>query len=365
MKQLFTYIITLFALLSVQPTTAQDDTVSKLHFDSTTYDYGHIREDGGAVSCIFTATNTSDKPIVVMNVITSCGCTTARYERRPVEAGGRFKMELSYDPMNRPGRIDRYIYVEVSDSEQKIKLRITGNVTPRNRTVDEIYPFDMGGGLRLQSNFHAFAYVEHGKEVSTQIGYVNNSDHDIEIHLTPVASSGALRTSYSHSIAPRATGDITLTYRLAEGSTRYGTLDDRMRIVVDGIPSETLLSTYAIAVDNFDNTDDISAPRVEVSKKIIKFGEVNCDNSIYKDDFEIKNVGQTPLIVRCTEVSGDAVSCDIARNVAIAPGGSVSVVVRLNTRHIDPDAPYVARITLITNDPIKPMQVIRISALPE
>ncbi len=352
------------AMLLAGELRAQESTTgSALRFGSLVADYGHIREDGGAVACRYEAINEGEQPIVVTEVITSCGCTTAKYERKPIPPGGRFTLELRYDPMNRPGRIDRTIYVGVSDLSDHIKLRMVGYVTPRERSIEELYPFDMGGGLRLQSNFHAFAYVEHGKSVECRIGYANNSDRPIEIYFSPVRSSGALRIEYTDRIEPHTTGDITLCYSLAEHSSRYGTLDDKLKVVVNGKASETLLTTYAIAVDNFDNVDDISAPRGSISKNIIKFGEVNSEELYLEEWFELRNEGGSPLVVRTVECSNDALRCSIARNTTIAPGATQRFTVKLRPALMGSDTPYVGRVTLITNDPIRPMQVVRVNAI--
>lgn len=336
---------------------------SKLQFSEATFDYGEVREDGGAVTARFEACNTGQEPVVVVEVMTSCGCTTPYFERKPVRAGEKFSLEIRYDPMNRPGRIDRDIFVRMSDSDKDTKLHITGRVMPRQKSIEEIYPFDMGGGLRLESNFHAFAYVEHGKSVETRIGYVNHSDRPIAVRISPTAASGALRVEYDPTIEPHASGDIVLRYRLAENSSRYGTLEDVMRVTVDGRPSQTLLSTHAIAIDNLDDKDDISAPNVEIPINIIKFGEVNRTGKPERRSFEVRNTGATPLTIRKAESNSDAIRCVIDNGTTIAPGQSRHFTVEFSPSEVGRDGAYVARLFLITDDPRHPMQTLRVNAI--
>lgn len=341
------------------------DAVAPLRFESVVYDYGHISETGGSVACRFVAVNDCEEAVVISNVVTSCGCTSARYRRDAILAGDTVSIGVSFDPMNRPGRIDKSIYVYTNNGEIYTRLRIIGNVTPRERTVEEVYTFDMGGGLRLDSNFHAFSYVEHGRSIETRIGYVNNSDRRISLQLLFTRSSGALSVDYPHYIEPRATGDIVLCYSLPLSSSRYGTMEDFMTAVVDGKPSETLITTHAIAVDNFNFVDDISSPRAEFSKNIIKFGSVKCDERILEQSFTLRNGGVEPLVVRAVESGSDAVTCDLKAGTTIASGDEVVVVVRLRTRDIDPDIPFVTRLRIITNDALKPLSQVRVNALPQ
>ena len=319
---------------------------SALRFSAATFDYGEVREDGGAVTCRFEAVNTSDKPLAVVEVMTSCGCTTPRY-----------------DPMNRPGRIDRSIAVRVSDSDEDIRLKIVGRVLPRQKSLEEIYPFDMGGGVRLESNFHAFAYVEHGKSVETRIGCVNRSDHPVLVRLAPVETSGALQIEYDELLAAGQTGDIVLRYRLAENSSRYGTMRDALTMVVDGIPSETLLTTQAVAVDNFDEAVDTASPKAQLPSTIVRFGHVAADSGIISQRVEIRNTGQAPLIVRKAESNIAAVRCRPEGGLMIPAGGSGSITVTFSPSQAAREGAFVSRVFVITNDPAHPMHTIRVNAI--
>lgn len=340
-------------------------TSSALRFSYDTYDYGHIAEDGGSVRCSFEATNLGSKPIDIERIVTTCGCTSAHYESSRVAPGERFRFDVSYDPMNRPGRIDRQIIVDVSDSERDIVLHIIGFVQARERTIEELYPFDMGGGLRLTSNFHAFGYVEHGKSISEQIACINNSEQSITLTPSSHTSSGALNVTLPATLAPHATADITFEYALSDDSDTYGTLTDRVYIMVNGAESRYTIDTQVIVTDNFDIIDDISAPRADIPKNIIKFGDVKVSDGVLERSTTITNIGASPLVIRCVESTTTAVECLLLKGTTLLPGESAEVRVRLYAERIeDVDNPLVARIRLITNDPVRPMQTLRVNAIP-
>ena len=194
---------------------------------------------------------------------------------------------------------------------------------------------------------------------------MNTSSKAISLNIAPTISSGLLDISYPTTIAAGEKGDIVLHYAIAAASDIYGTKRDIMQLMVDGTTSYYTLSSQAIVVDNFDIMDDISAPMLVISKNIIKFGEVNCSNDVLEQRVVLTNEGASTLIVRIVESSSSAVECLAERDIAIAPGASHEIGVRLYASRIeDVDNPFSARVYIISNDPLRPMQSVRVNALP-
>ena len=357
----FTYLVIILMLFSVAAHGQEGQ--SMLKFQSMVHNFGHIKEDGGEQLCSFSAINKGKDSIEVTEIETSCGCTSAQYTKGNIAPNEKFEVTVRFNPFNRPGRIDKHIFVMVSDSEEPIRLTIEGFVQERERTIDELYPFDMGGGLRLRSNFHAFGYIEHGTTTEEHIGYVNTSMEPIIIDMEYTAQSGYLTVSHPTTIPAGATGDITLSYSIAEGSDIYGTISDILYIIVDGKSARYALSAEAIITDNFSMVDDISAPRGDISKKIIKFGEINCANMVLEEVVAVTNIGASPLMVRSIESSSQAVE-GIVEAVSIEPNQSIELRVRLYTERIEQsEGVFTARLRIVTNDPVRPLQTIKVNAI--
>ena len=74
-----------FLLLSAAGLSAQEDSFYKeadvIRFDRKVHDFGDVLIAEGPVTCIFTFTNIGKQPIVIHNVISSCGCTTPEWTR--------------------------------------------------------------------------------------------------------------------------------------------------------------------------------------------------------------------------------------------------------------------------------------------
>jgi hypothetical protein len=74
-------LVGLFAGLSAQ------NAKPLISFEKKVHDFGEVKEDGGHVSYVFEFTNNGAQPLVIHNVRTSCGCTSARRQ-------GHFKGHL-------------------------------------------------------------------------------------------------------------------------------------------------------------------------------------------------------------------------------------------------------------------------------
>ena len=126
-----------------------------LSFENPTRDFGTIREADGPVSHTFTGVNRSDKPLVILDVVTSCGCTVPRFSKQPILPGGKTEITVTYDPANRPGIFNKDLTVYSSERKKIATLTVQGSVTPRPKSLEELYPIDAGGGLRLTTTLNA------------------------------------------------------------------------------------------------------------------------------------------------------------------------------------------------------------------
>lgn len=351
-----TLLILLLLGLTIVPARAQ------LRFDDASWDFGTIREDGGRVSHTFTGVNGGDKPLVILDVVTSCGCTVPHFTRKPILAGGQTRITVTFDPANRPGTFVKELGVYSSDREKIATLTIRGSVTPRQRSTEELYPTDAGGGLRLNTTLSAFSYIYQGRRVQGSVGYVNTSDRPLALELRPQTASGALEIDYPQRIAPGERGEIALAYFIPEEHPRYGTLNDTFEVAVDGRSNGTLLMAHGIAVDN-PATSGKKRPEAQLSENILKFGAVKRRGPIVRRPFTISNTGSGELIVRAVESDG-RIATTLAAGERIAPGDSRTFSVSLDPSKQEYGV-LTDRLMIVMNDPARPMRRLRVTAIVE
>lgn len=343
---------------------AEQQESASVKFDTQNWNFGDVEESGGNVTHVFTFTNISPRPVVVLDVSASCGCTSPSFSRKPVMPGAKGEISVVFDPINRPGRFSKGVSVRLSSNE-RVSLNIEGNVIPRERSVEELYPFEVGAGLRLDSNFHAFSYLGRGDESKATIVIYNTSDKDASIELRPTKSSGLLRVEAPQSVKAQALDKITLTYKVEEGSDRYGMLDDVFTVVVNGKESRTLISTHAIAVDKFlPIVDDMTAPSCELSKNFIKFGELKHGSHVEDSSLELVNDGEVELVVRAVEWKSSALTCSLKAGDKLKAGEKRKIRFTYDSSTSDYGV-WVDRVSIITNDPERPMLTLRITAIVE
>lgn len=91
-------------------------------FDKTTHDFGKINEADGRVTTVFEFKNEGMTPLVLTNVRASCGCTTPKWTREPVEPGTTGQITVTYNPNGRPGRFQKTITITSNATEATFAL---------------------------------------------------------------------------------------------------------------------------------------------------------------------------------------------------------------------------------------------------
>ena len=138
MKRIFSFAATLlFAMVAM----GQEPVIT---FDKTTHDFGKINEADGRVTTVFTFKNEGMAPLVLSNVRASCGCTTPKWTREPIEPGQSGEITVTYNPSGRPGRFQKTVTVTSNATEPTFKLQIKGEVIPKPAKPVDQYPIKMG-----------------------------------------------------------------------------------------------------------------------------------------------------------------------------------------------------------------------------
>ena len=94
-----------------------------------TIDYGTVTKKGDNGVRSFEFTNTGDAPLIITNVLSTCGCTIPTKPAEPIMPGKTGKIDIKYNMA--PGPIRKTITVEsnaVNYEGGRIPLKIKGEV---------------------------------------------------------------------------------------------------------------------------------------------------------------------------------------------------------------------------------------------
>ena len=133
MKQIFTSILLWIAACLVgyaQP---------KATFDKMTHEFGVVLWKHPATAT-FQIKNDGDKPLVISNVTTSCGCTVADWTKEPIAPGATGVVTSTFDA-KALGHFYKDIGVYCNASARPIYLMLRGEVSadPKNYTLTHPY----------------------------------------------------------------------------------------------------------------------------------------------------------------------------------------------------------------------------------
>ena len=90
-------------VLGLSPVATAQQHPRLLQFDAPERNLDTVREIDGPVRLRYEFTNVADKPVVLLDVHTQCGCLEPTFDRKAVEPGGRGVVEAVFDPRNRLG----------------------------------------------------------------------------------------------------------------------------------------------------------------------------------------------------------------------------------------------------------------------
>jgi hypothetical protein len=104
--------------------------VARLEIPSASYDFGRISHTGD-VAHTFAVQNTGDADLVVTNLVTSCGCTTAELSSSVIPPGQRADLRVVFDPdfHDVQGEVTRLVWFATNDPARPwVEVRIRADV---------------------------------------------------------------------------------------------------------------------------------------------------------------------------------------------------------------------------------------------
>lgn len=104
---------------------------AQISFVERTYDFGKLRK-GEKVSTSFYFKNTGTKPLIILQVQTSCGCTATHWKNQPIQPNETGEITVTFDSSAKEelyGIQNKVILVISNALNKEEKLFITGEVS--------------------------------------------------------------------------------------------------------------------------------------------------------------------------------------------------------------------------------------------
>jgi len=324
--------------------------VTTLKFSETQHDFGVFREEAGRQTFDFVVANTGSQPLVIQKVTASCGCTTPGWTKSPIPPGGKGKVTAIYDPVNLPGVFNKTLTVYTNTKPASTTLTIKGEVTPREKTVEELFTFPVGA-IRFESSNLAFNNVKKTGAKNNEMQIINTATTPVKVEFDALPAHLKLKAE-PEILKPGQKGLVIGTYD-ATKTDGWGYVNDMVKIKLNSVTQENVFY-YASAnlVEDFSSlTKDemASAPVFKPVATTVNLGKIK-GSSQYDVEFKFTNEGKRDLIIRhikstcgCTAVQQEN------QGIGIKPGVSSSIKALFNSGGYKGNVTKV--IYVYTNDP--------------
>ena len=313
------------------------------------------------VTAEFVLKNDGHKPLVINNVLKSCGCTEVDYPKTGIAAGESFVIKAVYDA-KQMGTFTKQVCLYTNADEEPFILSMRGKVV--GSVVDFAGSYDeMLGVIKSDAQEVEFDDVNRGDRPVQRIHIFNPTDELMEpvvMHLPPY-----LHAFVSPSkVAPRHSAEISFV--LDSKKLRDLGLNQTSVYLGEGpgdkIAPEKEIVVSAVLLPGFDNMTPAKkalAPKMEMSTTDLNLGSFNGKKKL-KGEILITNKGKSELDIRSMQMFTMGLQVNLKKS-KIQPGETVKMKVTAVAADLKKSRVRHPRILMITNDPDHAKVVVKIN----
>ena len=321
-----------------------------VEFDKTIHNFGDVMLSDGALSCTFTMKNISDKPVVIYNVVTSCGCTDVKWTREPVLPGKTGTISAVYTNDEGPYPFDKSLTAYISGIGRPVILRIRGIAHEKQLSLEELYPERLlaAGVKSLELKC---GNIEQGGSRSDEVNIANLSGSPVKVTFTDVTPGLSLDIS-PDPIPARSTAVLRFTVTAQKGvwgrNLYYATP------VIDGKPAGRQFAVQAFTKENFSG---LTAAQKAAGARPV-FETNTCTTGKLKQgekavaDFTFTNAGKDDFVIYKADIDWPKATATLPGNIKSGYDGTVRITVDTSGM---PKGEMLVTATMTTNSPSRPI----------
>ena len=319
----------------------------------------------------FEFTNTGDAPLVVTEVIPSCGCTTVRAPEKLIHAGETGEIVATYDAAML-GVFSKELAVFTNVSDNPTYLTFQGKVTTDPAVSSDDFPIDLDN-IRLDKNVVEFDDVNKGDRPTVELQVLNTGRQAYVpqlMHLPPYLTAEYVPQQLAGGRVGRIYIHLDSEKVPAMGLNQTSIY--LARFSGDRIGEDNEISVSSVLLPDFSDaiaTGMAYVPKMRMDKDTLRFTVEQQDRKVLtwpplsktttkSGEIIIRNVGNAALNIARLQVFNRAISVSLSSR-KIAPGEKAKLKVKVDGKYLTKDKNRL-RILLITNDPNEPKKIIPI-----
>ncbi len=331
----------------------------KATFDKKVHEFGVVLWKHPATAT-FTIKNDGDKPLVISNVTTSCGCTVADWTKTPIAPGATGTVSSTFDA-KALGHFYKDIGVYCNAADRPIYLMIQGEVSadPKNYTLT--HPFEIGA-IRLNKDAIEFDDANKGDKPTMEILVANTTNEvyaPVLMHLPPYMEAVAV----PERIGKKGTGKIKVTLD-TDKLPKFGLTTATVylsRFPGDKVGEENAIPVSAVLLPDFSHISQqqrLNPPAVELSTEELTLPSL-AENEKKSQKIVVKNVGKSDLEITDLQVFNSALGVQLKKRV-LKPGASTKMKITAYGKYLK-KVKGTPRVLMITNDPNCPKIIVKVN----
>ena len=331
----------------------------KATFDKKIHEFGVVLWKHPATAT-FTIKNDGDKPLVISNVTTSCGCTVADWTKTPIAPGATGTVSSTFDA-KALGHFYKDIGVYCNAADRPIYLMIQGEVSadPKNYTLT--HPFEIGA-IRLNKDAIEFDDANKGDKPTMEILVANTTNEvyaPVLMHLPPYMEAVAV----PERIGKKGTGKIKVTLD-TDKLPKFGLTTATVylsRFPGDKVGEENAIPVSAVLLPDFSHISQqqrLNPPAVELSTEELTLPSL-AENEKKSQKIVVKNVGKSDLEITDLQVFNSALGVQLKKRV-LKPGASTKMKITAYGKYLK-KVKGTPRVLMITNDPNCPKIIVKVN----
>lgn len=327
------------------------------------HDFGSFHEDMGIVTCTFMGVNTGSQPASLIDVRANCGCTTPIYSRDPVAPGDTLKIKVGYNPSGRPGKFSKAIYATTDDGS-KNTFHIKGTVIGASNTLSSRFPID-ASPARLSNSVIPFGKLLKGHSGAQTVKIYNASSSPITPSIT--SSPKHLHAIIEPAVIPAGDQGVISITAYPDQTPAWGLATDTLMLQPDSNAAPVPLTAVMIIEEDFSSLTPqqlADAPVMHLSTDLIDLSQMSGLPTVIKRTVTISNTGKSPLIIRSISTPDRAITLSPNPIKPVKPGKKATLTITVNKDALGGRSLLNSRITIISNSPTRPTDIIRVVGEP-
>jgi hypothetical protein len=336
-----------------------------IQFREEMFDFGTVTEDGGPAVHEFVFTNASGRPMKILSVQASCGCTTPDWSREVVAPGKTGYIQASFNPKGRPGYFNKTLTVTTDLDATPLVLQIKGQVSSQEaKPATTEFQSEVGNWKMKTSSFNMGKVYTSDESMTKEFSFVNGGSKAVT-YLDKYTAPKYIKVEVTPKVIPAGQrGTVKLTYN-GKLKNQYGFQSDNVSIQTDDEKEPVKsFSVYATLEDYFPalSADELrKSPQLKVEDGNVDFGRVRQNASTVKE-ISFTNTGKKELSIKALQGNCSCISASAVKHM-LKPGESSKFSISFNPQ--DRKGTQTKAVTIYSNDPQNPVQRITLSAYVE